>query len=139
MSPNDIKEIKERKGKEEPPDPSTWARATVLADLLAEEIHKERPRIKLQPSKWVDAIDRMLRLDKIEASRIEKVILWATHDCDLGPGSWKGWGPNIRSGAKLREKFDRLEEAMEIERRKAERGDQRGLVLEPIEYDEENN
>ena len=83
-----------------------------LASLLFEEIKKRKPDFKgpnLQT--WPSYIDKMIRLDKRSPERIEQVIRWA--QADTGNGRWNGWQNNILSTAQLREKFDKLELAMD--------------------------
>ena len=83
-----------------------------LASLLLEEIKKRKPDFKgpnLQT--WSSYIDKMIRLDKRSPERIEQVIRWA--QADTGNGRWNGWQNNILSTAQLREKFDKLELAMD--------------------------
>jgi hypothetical protein len=83
-----------------------------LASLLLQKITERKPDFK-KPSleQWEKHIDSMIRIDKRKPEIIEKVIIWCQADCGDG-GKWKGWQNNILSTAKLREKFDKLELAM---------------------------
>lgn len=89
---------------------SSDTEAVRLADLLFSSILKNQPESKLHAlnnggkektvGAWSLDIERLMRIDKRPAERIEKVIAWAAAD-----SFWKG---NILSGLKLREKWDTL-------------------------------
>lgn len=91
-----------------------------LASLLLKKITERKPDFK-KPNirKWSEHIDAMIRIDRRKPELIEKVIVWCQADCGDG-GKWKGWQNNILSTAKLREKFDKLELAMNSQKQKAE-------------------
>lgn len=77
-----------------------------LAQLLFENIRSRKPDFKKPNiSNWSVVIDRMMRLDKRKAERIEKVIKWSQMD--------PFWQNNILSTEKLRKHFDRLEMLMD--------------------------
>lgn len=78
-----------------------------LAKLLADEMKKHDCGCRTNPEAWAVDIDKMIRIDKYDPDEIERVITWVVTDHEDGPG-WRGWAPNIRSGAKLRSHFDRL-------------------------------
>lgn len=81
-----------------------------LATLLLEEIRKNKPDFKTPDlQKWAGVFDLMLRIDKRDASTVERVIKWVQSDHGSGTGSWRGWAANILSPGKLRERFDELE------------------------------
>lgn len=85
-----------------------------LAELLKARILKNKPTRKLEKNcldNWARDIDRLHRLDGAEWSRIEKVLEWSQQD--------EFWWSNILSGAKLRSKFDTLEDQMERSTRNA--------------------
>ena len=58
-------------------------------------------------AKWefstADAIDKMHRIDKVPYHEIQVAIDFVRNDPTCG--KWKGWGANIQSGSKLREKY----------------------------------
>ncbi|MBN2019296.1 MAG: hypothetical protein JW749_03625 [Sedimentisphaerales bacterium] len=81
----------------------------LLLDLiLARKGDYKRPDIQI----WARCIDLMIHIDRRDPKRIEAVIRWCQADAGNGNG-WAGWRDNILSTAKLREKFDKLELAME--------------------------
>ncbi len=97
------KEVEEEKEK-------TLIPSFQLATLLAEKVLQNNPKNReLQPLKgkkettinrWAIDIDKMLRLDKRDASEIEEVIEWCQAD--------SFWSGNILSGEKLRKQYDQL-------------------------------
>jgi hypothetical protein len=59
------------------------------------------------------AINLMIRKDNRNPDRIRELIEWCQSDNEpCGTGNFC-WAPNIRSGAKLREQYDKLDTAME--------------------------
>lgn len=100
---------KEKESKEKK-NISSDTEAVRLADLLLSSILKNQPESKLHAlnngrkektiGTWSLDIEKLMRIDRRPAERIEKVIAWATTD-----SFWKG---NILSGLKLREKWDTL-------------------------------
>jgi len=77
-----------------------------LAVLLREEIRRHTPdttsgnsESKLQG--WARHLDLAIRLDKRRPEEIAKVIAWTHRESDF-------WRPNIRSGKKVRMKFETL-------------------------------
>lgn len=97
-----------------------------LASLLLSEIQNRKPDYK-KPNlqKWTVHIDRMIRLDKRKPGRIESVIRWCQQDAPKGNSNF-GWQDNILSTAKLREKFDKLELAMQRKARQYTKPMERG-------------
>jgi len=95
--------IKEVKNKRIYVEGSTELR---LASFLLEEIQKNKPDFK-QPNlqAWAKDIDLMIRRDGRVTDRIREVIVWAQGD--------SFWRKNILSTGSLRDKFDRLELAMQ--------------------------
>jgi hypothetical protein len=77
-----------------------------LAGLLREAVLKWKADAKTPEdlTVWSRDIDRMIRLDKRDPDCVEAVIKWLPTDTF--------WPPNILSGLKLREKFDKLETKM---------------------------
>jgi uncharacterized protein YdaU (DUF1376 family) len=71
-----------------------------LANLLSDLILASDSKAKTNPAGWALDIDKLHRLDGRERDEIEAVIRWCQAD--------SFWQPNIRSGKKLRDKFDTL-------------------------------
>jgi hypothetical protein len=111
-------------------------KARDLANMLANEHWKQKPKLKLKPNGWVSDIEKLIRIDGASPERIEAVIKWVTHDYDESDSKWGGWAPNIRSGYKLRDKFDRLEEEMERQKNRKNKTEQ--ITLAPINYNSES-
>lgn len=91
------------------------ADAARLADLLEAKVNEiaETPGRKRVGKRWLEAIERLMRIDGRTAEQIQFVITW------LG-GSTEGgqfWGANVQSGPKLRAKFDQLVAKIKAERR----------------------
>ena len=91
-----------------------------LASLLLEEITKRKPDYK-KPNlqSWAKHIDYMIRLDKRKPDRIRAVIRWCQQDAPKRKNGF-AWQNNILSTRKLREKFDKLELAMNGSNRQAQ-------------------
>lgn len=84
-----------------------------LASFLLEEILKNKPDFKKPNLQiWAKSIDEMIKIDKRDPIRIEKIIKWAQSDYSSHDNGWKGWSTVILSTEKLREKFDKLEMQM---------------------------
>lgn len=82
--------------------------AVRLADLLLELIRARKPDF-VRKGNWAKDIDLLLRIDKRSSEDVEAVMRWCQADCvPRGSGGFC-WANNILSGAKLREKFDRLQ------------------------------
>lgn len=78
--------------------------AEKLAQLLADEIHRNKADYRITPAKqrsWAVIADRMIRLDRREPEKIEKLIRWVQHD--------EFEMSNVLSMDKLRARFDQLE------------------------------
>jgi hypothetical protein len=76
-----------------------------LARLLLDSILQWKPDFKRPDLQtWALHIDKMFRLDKRTAKRIETVIRWCQSD--------SFWQSNVLSARKLRDKFDTLEAKM---------------------------
>jgi hypothetical protein len=77
----------------------------ILSKFLLDLILKNQPDHKysiITPNlqNWASSIEKMIRIDKRDPSRIREVIKWCQED-----NFWKG---NILSTNKLREKYDKL-------------------------------
>lgn len=96
----------------------TLARSLRTAILTAKPDHKTIADSDVE--RWSRDIGLMLRLDGRSRERIEAVLAWLPSD-DF-------WPPNIQSGKKLREKFDKLEDKM---RRPAAGKSKEGEVFMP--------
>jgi hypothetical protein len=79
--------------------------ASKLQNNLFEEFPKEMKKAKLD--KWADEIRKMAELDKLTIEQIEYVIDWLPTN--------QFWFGNIRSTAKLREKFETLKHEIKKE------------------------
>jgi hypothetical protein len=77
-----------------------------LASFLLEEIQRNKPDFK-KPNlqTWAREINLMIRRDGRVTDRIREIIVWAQSD--------SFWRKNILSTGSLRDKFDRLELAMQ--------------------------
>ncbi len=79
-----------------------------LVDLLFTCITENNPGHKVPNRQvWAKSIDLMLRRDKRDSGKVEKVIRWCQQDAF--------WKSNILSTAKLRRQFDQLFMKMEQE------------------------
>ena len=88
-------------------DSSSPADSIRLATLLRDLILARQPKARERRSKmddWADDIDKLIRIDGHDPQEIEAVVRWCQTD--------SFWKANIRSGWKLREKFDQLQDAM---------------------------
>ena len=93
-----------------------------LAKYLLQNMLEVKPDSKHTPSQlqgWVEEIEKMLRIDNRDANLAADVIYFATHD-----GFYR---KTVRSGAKLREKFD----VIELDMAKANRSEQRNYQRAP--------
>ena len=112
------KDIQERKSKNKspkpvhnstsgPPTPSTKppsassAVASEVTNYFLSELKKVHPNLK-EPNlrKWVEEMEKAIRLDKRTPEELRAVITWAVND--------SFWKANILSPLSLREQFDRL-------------------------------
>ena len=86
-----------------------------LANLLADLVAGNGARRPVVTAKWVQTIDRMIRLDERSAEQIESAMRWAQgHDF---------WASNILSPDSLRRHYDRLRmQAQRDQRRAGPRG-----------------
>ena len=76
-----------------------------LADLLKEKILKNQPTAKIDKNyqkNWAKDIEKAHRIDGRSWNQLRGAIIYAQDYSDF-------WGVNIRSGAKLRKHYDRLE------------------------------
>nr|DAP52302.1 MAG TPA: helix-turn-helix domain protein [Caudoviricetes sp.] len=76
-----------------------------LADLLKEKIIKNQPTAKIDKNyqkNWAKDIEKAHRIDGRSWEQLRGAITYAQDYSDF-------WGVNIRSGAKLRKHYDRLE------------------------------
>ena len=79
--------------------------ALELADLLKEKILKNQPTAKIDKNyqkNWAKDIEKAHRIDGRSWNQLRGAITYAQDYSDF-------WGMNIRSGAKLRKHYDRLE------------------------------
>jgi hypothetical protein len=86
---------------------SSRAHSIRLAGLLRDLITQRQPKAREHKASlevWADDIDRLIRIDDHGPEEIEAVIRWCQAD-----SFWQG---NIRSGKKLRQKYDQLESQM---------------------------
>ena len=74
--------------------------ALELCELLAHEIQANGSRKPKVTSRWVQDMDKILRLDDRSVDQVRSAIFWCQ-----GNSFWKA---NILSPAKLREKYDQL-------------------------------
>jgi len=72
-------------------------RKLILENLPNARVPKETPQ---GLNNWADAIDKLIRIDKKDPAEVREVITWCQRD--------EFWKANIRSGGKLREKYDTL-------------------------------
>ena len=95
--------------------------ALELSELLFSSHQKEFPdylsgksekQLQKKLEGWAVEIEKLIRLDKKAPETIRQVILWVKT-----PGNF--WFPNIESGKKLREKFERLYGQMTTDSKKA--------------------
>lgn len=80
-------------------------KALDLADLLKEKILKNQPTAKIDKNyqkNWAKDIEKAHRIDGRTWEQLRGAITYAQDYSDF-------WGMNIRSGAKLRKHYDRLE------------------------------
>ncbi len=87
----------------------------IFADLIFEN-KPDRTYPKVRSPDWLtdtaDAIDKMVRLDKRKLIDVEDIIRFSQADNEPRGKNKFCWAPNILSGKKLREKFDRLQTDM---------------------------
>ncbi len=98
--------------------------ATLLRDLIVAKDPKAKCSRDGSERRWGRDIDKLMRLDGRPPEQIERIIRW----CQPPPaGPRNFWEANIRSGAKLREKFEALlaQHARDGERRDATGADNR--------------
>jgi hypothetical protein len=100
-----VQKQNQKQTREESPDAE---RLTILfADTLAsaaEEHGISRRKQTRPPRAWFVEMDRLLRLDGIDASEVEEVLLWAITESDFwGTGSGQGV---LQSVPKLRKHWD---------------------------------
>ena len=79
--------------------------ALELADLLKEKILKNQPTARIDKNyqkNWAKDIEKAHRIDGRSWNQLRGAITYAQDYSDF-------WGVNIRSGAKLRKHYDRLE------------------------------
>jgi len=72
----------------------------LIKKILEEMTNAKVPKTDIQKDKWCGHIEKMMRLDKRTEKDIEKVLEFATSN--------PFWKANIRSTAKLREKYETL-------------------------------
>lgn len=109
----DTEERKGKKGKSEQSSPKgsdvceteEMKSAKILAEYLKERILEEHPtaRVPKDTTSWAKDIEKMIRIDGRDKIDIQLAIEWVYLNKD---GDF--WKSNIRSGKKLREKYDTL-------------------------------
>ncbi len=79
------------------------ADADDLLSFFIQKLEERKPDIKLpeNPKKWLQEIDRMIRIDKRDPEKIKAIIEWIHEDTF--------WSMNILSPEKLRKQFDQIE------------------------------
>lgn len=85
--------------------PTLPQEALDLADLLKEKILKNQPTARIDKNyqkNWAKDIEKAHRIDGRSWNQLRGAITYAQDYSDF-------WGVNIRSGAKLRKHYDRLE------------------------------
>jgi len=107
--------------------------AIELSTLLLTAHRKEFPDYlsgkddKITVERWAKDIEKLIRIDKKPPENIRKVILWAKTSGNF-------WFHNVESGAKLREKFERLYGAYISERNRLSPNNQPlGVELKPLD------
>lgn len=80
----------------------------LCAHMLCEMNAENKTTAKVT-KKWIDDMEKIIRIDKRDPTQIYRVIQWACHDTGNGDSSWPGWSVNVRSPAKLRKHFETLE------------------------------
>lgn len=94
----------EKPSSDVPPDPEFPDEVRALTRRLAQRVKANGFRIPSEGTKavtrWLDAMDKLLRLDHANPAEVERVIDWATSD--------SFWQANIRSAAKFREQYPAL-------------------------------
>lgn len=98
-------------------DEETWDDATRLAEHLKESICEYDPdhRYNKNPpslDRWVKEIDRALRLDGRTFKQMEFIIDYVFSKNTRVADFWK---PNIQSGKRLRQQFDKIKEQIRSE------------------------
>lgn len=87
------------------PNSDEFRLSQLLLDLIIERkpdyLPGQPPKKEKTLQSWAVHIDRMIRIDRRDPDRIEKVIRWCQQD-DF-------WQNNILSAEKLRKQFDKLE------------------------------
>lgn len=90
--------------KESTPEPKFSQDVTGLADYLADWIVQNGNRKPNVTKTWLQAIDRLIRIDGYTPDEIRQVIDWSQRD--------EFWQDNILSAGKLRKQFDQLKNRM---------------------------
>jgi hypothetical protein len=98
-----------------PPKKPPSQAAREIAAYLGDCIHHWKPdaRITCEGTRSVTAIDRMLRIDKRDPTRIRGLLTWLFRGGknDYQPRGDFDWRPNILSGDSLRRQYDKLDVA----------------------------
>lgn len=91
------------------------ADAAKLASQLEAKVNEiaETPGRERVGKRWVQDIERLLRIDGRTVKQVAYVIDWLGGPTEGG----QFWGSNVQSGAKLRGKFDQLVARIKTERR----------------------
>ena len=89
--------------------------AVEVANYLADKIISEKPDAKIKPESWVKDIEKAIRIDGRTKDGLIACIDWIYH----GGGDF--WIPNVMSGFKLRDKYDKMD--MQARSRKQQKTD----------------
>lgn len=90
--------------------------AALLCQEFADQIASRGNKRPAVTKAWEDEMDRLLRLDHRELDHVRRVLKWLNAGADPPALFWR---PNVRSPAKLREKWDQMAEQYKIYREKA--------------------
>lgn len=84
----------------DPIDAQRWDEARYLANLLADLIAENGSKRPTVSEKWIQTVERMIRIDGRTATQVESAMRWCQND--------PFWRANIMSPDKLRKQYDRL-------------------------------
>ena len=94
-------------------DPKGNGEPQRLAHLLADSIAERGCKRPTVTKAWVTEMDRLIRIDGRSPERVERAIIWLATGTDQVAGFWRA---NIRSPAKLRQKYDQIREQRTADR-----------------------
>lgn len=87
--------------------------ARALCDSFADLIEASGARRPTVTQRWVTDMDRLIRIDGHEPDQVMRVLRWLYTSSDEVA---QFWAPNVRSPAKLRERWDQI--AAQVKRRR---------------------